>query len=110
MNRTPSLKLSKDEKREVKARLQMLRSAGGEVFHFEDERMTVAVRPAAGVQPSFVYVTVSHCAEHEPKFRKSLGTLFVLDRMEYGTPMSVKIGACESLKDVAANIVSINAR
>lgn len=107
MDRTPSFKLSKDEKREVKQRIADVRVAGGEVFHFPEDRMTVVVKPVFEGS-EFVHVAVSHCAEHEPKFRKTLGALHALDRMDYGAPMSVRKAASDTLEDVAYNIVALN--
>ena len=83
-------KLSKDEKESVREFMRDFRNAGGFVFSFPEERVTIAIaRDFPGA--TFARVGVAHAADSETKFRKLYGAMLAMERTDEGLGFAARI-------------------
>jgi len=71
--------------------LENFTEQNGQVFHFPERGVTVAVRPCRGMDSKFCEVSMAFCDLSVDKFRKKTGTFLAVDRWESGEFVKVPL-------------------
>lgn len=99
-------KMKKAQKEMRKSLKAALKNAGGAVFSFPAQRVTVAVCPAIkGGNATFAHVSIAHCSEGDT-FKRKFGELVALERMAENVVISARINRdiCAPLYFIASEI------
>lgn len=77
------------EQKVVRKRLkQGFEEAGGDMFSFADERVTIGVSPAVPGEAKFAHVAIAQCADGD-EFKRKQGELLALSRWDAGDVLRV---------------------
>lgn len=99
--------MNKTDKKWLKALKTDMQDAGGEVFSFPEEGVTVVIVPCAGNDSEFVRVAVAQCDFKDDDFKRKRGELIALERWSSGESIAVKNTCC--LDDLAEAVCELMA-
>jgi hypothetical protein len=86
-------KLSREQKAFRKALKQTVEDAGGEIFGFAEEGLTVVVVPAmpGNLCSEFVHVAIAQCDFKDDEFKRKRGEYIALERLNCGAFWAVPV-------------------
>jgi hypothetical protein len=79
-------KLNREQKAFRKALKENVEGAGGEIFSFAEEGLTVVVVPAmhSNLCSEFVHVAIAQCDFKDDEFKRKVGEYIALERLASG--------------------------
>jgi hypothetical protein len=88
-------KLTREQKAFRKALKENVEGAGGEIFSFAEEGLTVVVVPAmpGNLGSEFVHVAIAQCDFKDDEFKRKRGEYIALERLNCGAFWAVPVAA-----------------
>ena len=80
-------KLNREQKAYRKALKENVEGAGGEIFSFAEEGLTVVVSPAmpGNLCSEFAHVAIAQCDFKDDEFKRKMGEYIALERLASGS-------------------------